>query len=421
MGRYNRRAMLHSRARRLAGAAILLVLAAIPAAAQLRIGQYEDEAPLRSWNAFPSVSAAGLGRGTVALAWAEDGTAAWSNPALLAFLPRPTLTLNGSIQAADFYRFSLVNTGPILSDGPLTAASSALDAAAVSFRAGAWALAAACGAWEIYDRPAASVESFYRGRRAYALDFNQEGRLWAASLAAARRLGRSLSLGFSLHILWGGLRRGYVEDWAASGFTIVDDRETDFRGFVPQAGLAWDVSSTWTLGLSVRPAWTKKGRSRARIEFLSSQVPGGILQEEEWDDSLGQPWVVGLGAACRLLPGLRLAADAIWFDWSGYAPSLYGGPAERGFQDVVRLSAGAEYQIRLRLFGAELLSPLRAGLVYDPQPMRDPRSAYVDLSVGSGFEWRGIRLDVGVLAGRESGSGSGLTVRRVGLGLSARL
>lgn len=389
--------------------------------AQLRIGQYEDEAPLRSWNAYPAVSAAALGRGTAALAWAEDGTAAWSNPALLASLPRPTLTLTGSIQAADCLRFSLVNTGPIHSDGPLTASSSALDAAAVSIRAGAWALAAACGAWESYDRPAASVESLYRGRRVYALDFSQAGRLWAASLAAARGIGRSLSLGFSLHILWGGLRRGYVEDWEASGFSIIDDRETDFRGFIPQAGLAWDVSASWTLGLSVRPAWTKKGRSRARIEFLSAQVPNGIFQEEEWDDSLGQPWVVGLGAACRLLPGLRLAADAVWFDWSGYAPSLYGGPAERGFRDVVRLSAGAEYQIRLRLFGAELRYPLRAGLVYDPQPMNDPRSAYVDLSIGTGLEWGGIRLDLGVLAGRESGSGSGLTVRKVSIGLTARL
>ena len=53
--------------------------------------------------------------------------------------------------------------------------------------------------------------------------------------------------------------------------------------------------------------------------------------------------------------------------------------------------------------------------------MREPRSAYLGLSLGTGLEWKGLRLDLGVLAGREKGSGAGLTVRKVALGLSARL
>jgi long-subunit fatty acid transport protein len=404
---------------RLACLSIFLLWAAVPSAAQLKIGQYADEAPLRTWNVFPSATASGLGRGTVSMAWAEDGAAAWANPALLASLTRPTLTFGGSIQVVDCHRFSLVNTGQIRSDSPLTVASPAFDAAAASVRWGAWVLAVAYGTWESYARPQATIEISSRGYLIYGLDFTQAGRLWATTFAAARRLGRRLSLGLSVHVLWGAMSRGYEEIWG--DFRIIDRRETTFSGWVPQAGLAWDVSPRWRIGASVRPAWTKKGRSRARVEFQSDEVPGGIIQEEAWDDALGQPWIVGLGSSLQPLPGLTLAADAVWFDWSGYAPSLYGEPAERAFRDVLRLSAGAEYRFSFRLFGLELGYPLRAGLVYDPQPMRDPRSTYLDFSVGTGLEWKGLRLDIGVLAGRENGSGSGLTVRRVALGLSVRL
>ncbi len=404
---------------RLVCLSILLAWAAIPAAAQLKIGQYEEEAPLRTWNTFPAVTAAGLGRGTVSLAWAEDGTAAWSNPALLAFLTRPTLTLGGSIQVVDCFRYSLVNTGPIRSDGPLTVSSPAFDAGAATLRWGAWVLAAAYGTWESYARPRATIENTSHGLLVYGLDVTQEGRLWAATFAAARRLGSRLSLGLSVHALWGGMRRGYDEDWG--DFRIIDDRERTFAGWVPQAGLAWDISKAWRLGASLRPAWTKKGTGRARVEFHSAEVPGGIVEEGEWDDALGQPWILGLGSSLRPLAGLTLAADAVWFDWSGYGPSLYGEALDRGFRDVIRLTAGAEYLSGIRLFGLEFGYPLRAGLVYDPQPMREPRSAYLGLSLGTGLEWKGLRLDLGVLAGREKGSGAELIIRKVAIGLSARL
>ena len=251
---------------RLVCLSILLTWAAIPAAAQLKIGQYEEEAPLRTWNTFPAVTAAGLGRGTVSLAWAEDGTAAWSNPALLAFLTRPTLTLGGSIQVVDCFRYSLVNTGPIRSDGPLTVSSAAFDAGAASFRWGAWTLAAAYGTWESYARPRATIENTSRGLLLYGLDVTQEGRLWAATFAAARRLGRRLSLGLSVHALWGGMRRGYQEDWG--DFVITDDREGPLRaGFLRPA---WLGTSPKLEDRRLPPAGLDKTRGRpgqGRIPF----------------------------------------------------------------------------------------------------------------------------------------------------------
>jgi hypothetical protein len=402
--------------------AILLAAAsAAPASGQLKIGQYEDEAPLRTWNTFAATTASGLARGGTCLAWAEDGLSAWSNPALLTGLPRMTIALAGSVQIAQCYKYSLVNTGVVSSDGPLPVQSSAIEGAALTLRWSGWTVALAGGVWESYDRPEILIEDTSGGRKTYGFEFAQAGRLRAATVGLARRIGRGLSLGLSLHALWGGLARTLAESWPLQGQRFDDRREMTFSGFVPQAGLAFDFSPKWTLGASVRAPWTKASRSRARLEFTASEGPTDIVLETAEQDSLGQPWIVGLGAAFHPTTDLTIASDAVWFAWSGYAPHIFGEIQDRGFRDVVRIAAGAEYRSYLHLFGRKLGYPLRLGLIYDPQPMRDPASAYWNFTFGTGLEWQSFRIDLGVLVGKENGSGAGLTARKVSLGLSARL
>ena len=78
---------------------------------QLVLGQYEDEAPLRSWNILGRISAAGLAMGGIQVVMPSDSSVGMSNPALLEDLPRFTLSLGGTHDAASLYRFSIVNTG----------------------------------------------------------------------------------------------------------------------------------------------------------------------------------------------------------------------------------------------------------------------------------------------------------------------
>jgi hypothetical protein len=401
-------------------AALILAASAVPGAGQLKIGQYEDEAPLRTWNSFGAATAISLARGGASLAWAEDGLSAWSNPALLAGLPPMTIALSGSIQIAQCNRFSLVNTGVVGSAEPLAARAAALEGAALTLRWKGWTAAIAAGVWEAYDRPAVLIEESSGGSKSYGLAFAQSGQLRAATIGLARRFGR-LSLGVSLHALWGGLTRTLDESWSLPSQRFDDRREMTFAGIVPQGGLAWDLAPKWTLGASVRAPWTKSSTSRSRLEFTASEGPTDIVLESAEEDALGQPWIAGLGTAFRPTPDLTIAADAVWFGWSGYAPRVFGEIRDRGFRDVVRLAAGAEYRSSLALFGRKLGYPLRVGLVYDPQPMRDPESAYLDFTFGTGLEWKSVRLDLGVLIGKENGSGDGLTVRKVSLGLAARL
>src|SRR4030042_1490867 len=124
----------------LLGPAILL---AVPSAspAQLVIGQYEDEAPLRTWNTFGLATASSIGRGETMLALADDCSAALSNPALLAGLPKFTLSLNGSYSRSTLFRYSIVNTGVLVSEGNLGIGLFALDFGGLSYRISDWTFA----------------------------------------------------------------------------------------------------------------------------------------------------------------------------------------------------------------------------------------------------------------------------------------
>jgi hypothetical protein len=75
----------------------------------------------------------------------------------------------------------------------------------------------------------------------------------------------------------------------------------------------------------------------------------------------------------------------------------------------------------LDIFGVPASLPVRLGLGYDRQPMKDPDSSYTSYSFGTGLHWRMIGLDAGASFGRESGSGHSLAARRVAVSLSLRL
>ncbi len=387
-------------------AGLLLVLA-LPLRAQLVLGQYEDEAPFRSWNAFPIITAAAQGRGGTALALASDGSAALANPALLLRLPALTLTLNGSFQTAQFYRFAAVNTGVFRSSGNLHSSRVDVDLAAAAYVRGGWAFALAVAGLETYNRPDVHVNGTSQGNIYYFYDFEQSGVLRTASLSAARRLGSKLGLGLTVGYLWGALERASLEQWVYSGYTISNRVSQDLSGFGLQAGLTWDPAPALTLGATIRAPLERKAKNHSLLTYQAASVD--IRIEDTATDVIQQPWVGGLGAAFRALPGLTITADAVYFGWSKYENRFFGEIQKRDFRDVVRIGIGLEYVTRFSFQGNPVESPLRAGILYDPQPMKNPASAYVNYCLGTGLHWKSIHLDLGGMYGRESGSGRGLS------------
>ena len=169
-------------------ALLLLLFPALitPLRAQLVLGQYEDEAPLGTWNIFGAASAPALGRGAWGFAQTGDVGAALVNPALIASLPKYSLTVTGSYSWASLFRYSLVNTGVIASRGNLSVGAFGADEGAVTIRLGRFALAASAGLAEDYGRPAVFVSS---DGSSNGLRVTQDGLLRDFGLTAGAKLG----------------------------------------------------------------------------------------------------------------------------------------------------------------------------------------------------------------------------------------
>jgi hypothetical protein len=398
---------------RLAAALIAaLVLVYAPAAAQLVLGQYEDEAPLGTWNVLGSPSAASAGMG-VLFARPFDPSVSLAQPAFLAALPRLCVSLSGSYALSQLYKFSLVNTGVVSSDMNLTAGVLGFDHGAFAFRSGPWAFAAAVAAPESFARPAVVAGSGAIGAT-YELRFVQTGYLRTFHAAAARLLGRRLGVGLGLNIAVGRLDRSVVErtETPVRVVTITDEKGQALRGLFFNGGVAWDVSPRITASLVFRSPYVRKGRGTSLLRYEVPEAGTDIRTEAEATNTYRQPWVLGVAGCWRAGTRWLLAAEAAWFGWSAYDVAYFDEPLARAFKDVVRAGAGAEYLARTEVFGRPAGVPFRLGFTVDPQPT-SPRSTYVALTLGTGLRYTSLAVDVSGSLGREYGSGDRLKAGRI--------
>ncbi len=389
--------------------------------AQLVLGQYEDEAPLRTWNIFGFQTASSLGRADTSFALASDSASALANPALLLSLPRFTVTLSGTASSTSLYKFSIVNTGVLSTQDNLSLGLYALDFAGISFQSKGWAIGLAVYLSEIYDRPRVNYDYYYRNVLAYTLDFHQTGLLRNFSLALARKVSGRIQAGVGLTFFSGEFSREIEEEWLTSGVTISDSKEQEFSGFYANAGVVIRVTEKLDLAVVGRTAHKKKAPAKSELVYDSSSTGTNIRIDGEATNTYKQPFVAGLGASYRFLPRLMAAADVAFFNWAGYRVDYFDEESGRDFKNTIKASLGAEYAAPVRLFKKEGAIPIRAGVGYDMQPMKEPRSSYTYFSAGAGFYWSIVQLDFGASFGREKGSGNSLTTRRMTLSLTLKL
>jgi long-subunit fatty acid transport protein len=393
-----------------------------PASSQLVLGQYQAEAPLRTWNTFPFSAAAALGRGGTAFTLASDASAAASNPALLTDLPKFQFHVNGSYQATELFKYGPVNTGVLRSDGNIGLSLAGLDFVGLAFRLDGWSFALSVFQAELFDRPEASYEETHSNSTyTYLLRFTQTGWLRTFNVSVGRRLGPRLSLGIGLNYVFGRLDRETLEQETPIGYTLLDKKSQDLNGFNIQGGLLFEISDGLKAAAVLKAPYALRAKNTSTVRYTYTppfNTDIGLTVSSE--DTADQPLILGLGLSGRVLPELTLSVDATYFAWSKYALDYFGERQTRDFKDIVRIGAGAEYRTTPRIFGANAQVPFRIGFVYDPQPMTDPRSAYACFTFGSGIYWHRLRLDMGALLGRESGSGNRLAVKRfaVSLGFS---
>jgi hypothetical protein len=400
------------RARLAAALVAALVLARAPAAAQLVLGQYEDEAPLGTWNILGSASAAAAGLG-VAFARPFDASVSLAAPALLTALPRLSVSLSGSYALSQLRKFSLVNTGVVASSLNLAAGVIGLDHGAFAFRSGRWAFAAAVAAPESFARPAIVAGNGAIGAT-YELRFAQTGYLRTFHAAAARRWGSRLAVGLGVNLAVGRLDRSVVErtETPVRVVTITDEKSESLRGLFFNGGIAWDVSPRLTASLVFRSPYVRKGRGTSLLRYEVPEAGTDIRTEAEATNTYRQPWVLGGGGCWRPGRNWLLAAEAAWFGWSAYEVTYFDEPLARAFRNIVRAGAGAEYLARTGSFGHPAGIAFRLGLTIDPQPT-EPRSTYVALTLGTGLRYPAWSVDVSGSLGREYGSGDRLKAGRI--------
>lgn len=399
------------------------VLIALPifSPAQLVIGQYEDEAPLRTWNTFGLATAASTGRGDTMLAQADDCSAALSNPALLAGLPRLTFSLNGSYSGSSMFRYSIINTGVLFSERTQGVGVWVLDFGGISVRFRGWTVAVSAALSELYDRPRVYAKSIFGGVTYSSLQFDQSGFLRTINLAVARSLGRRFQAGLGVNFVGGELHRTIQDEYFQDGFSISQRVNQSFSGFYLNGGLLARVTERFDLALAFRTPFDKKSSSQSEFRYQAPEAETDIIIDDASDDSYRQPWAAGLGARYAISPRFRVLGDLTYFHWSGYRVSFFGEEENRDFGPAFKAAIGAEYAAPVRIFSKDVSIPVRFGLAYDRQPMRSPRSAYAILCIGTGIHIGKLAFDIGGQFGRESGSGHRLETARVCASLSAGL
>jgi hypothetical protein len=391
-----------------------LLAAAVSSPAQYDPGQYTTEAPFRSWNSFPYIGAAALGRGNAVFAWGSDATVSAANPALLLTLPKWTLTLGGSFQYATAAKYGPVGSGVLQTAGAIGRGSIGPDHAAVSFRTGRFALSAAFFRTESYDRPIADASESAGSTLYYHVRYEETGSLWTTHFGAAVRLSDRIGLGLGLNIDTGSISEDFLEDIPAYGYRITGTKTSDLSGLSLNGGLFWEPSNSVRAALTFRMPSTLSAATRTLDRY---QAGGGtdISIRGESEDGFHRPWILGAGLSWQIGERLRTALDVAYSRWSEYRATWIGENQPRDFRDVLRVGAGLEYVSDFRLFGKRASGPLRIGIGYDPQPAKEPRSAYLVFTLGTGLAVGGFRVDLGTSLGFESGSGDQLNARRISL------
>jgi hypothetical protein len=355
--------------------------------------------------------------GNAFIAVSDDGTAASWNPAGLSQLVKPEFSLVHNTSHRNRYLEGFLTRDETSAYTTLGTWSTTADiefaSAAVPFRVGGKPVTLQVG-WRRVFQLATQVQGEFR-RVALSADARPESTLWidAAtegsvnlwSLAGAMSVTDRLSLGGSLD-----LYRGEWEEWA----NVSEDPgilgPTDFGTSVQNNRI---TGHTWNFGLllaypSVSVGFVYHGALQADLTD-SFSARSNLGEPVEVSSPPGTqvrfPRSVGVGAAWRARPLLRLALDFTYDEWTQYLVDFgtpdgpvsgFGGlpPELSATRDGVSVNAGME-----KLFPVKATYvPLRLGFAYEPQGARDLflREGYAFLGIagGTGVNTNSLKVDL---------------------------
>jgi long-subunit fatty acid transport protein len=349
------------------------------------------------------------------MAISDDGTAASWNPAGLAQLRKPELSIVGttSHQSVSALGFRSGDGLSVYSPAHSSYQNTFLDFAslAVPFTAFGKPLTFQASWRRLYTLEYRENVSFTRepltpeGPPPVRMDSNNDalGSVDTVSVAGAAKLSAHLAFGLGVNF-WRG-------DWSneevASAIRLDAPQPPASRRFrednrIRGENFAVGLMLTfprWSVGLVHQSPLRSDYEATASMQSSASAVVAETVAEGTLRFARG----VGVGGAWRPATAWTVALDFTWDDWSGSVidtpvtgrVNLFDGlPAESTVtRDTLSINAGAE-----RLFlGEGFVVPLRFGAAWEPQGGRSPytldRVDYVMLAVGGGYNTNRVKLD----------------------------
>jgi len=389
----------------------------IKAQAQLVMGQYEDEAPFRTWNVFGLLTGASLSMGAAHYAHSFDLSAALTNPSQLSQLPQYTAVINGSLSRAAFFKYSIVNTGPVHKENNSSLMLPSLDFGGLSMRLKDWNFALSTSILENYARPSISFEGYTNN---YPVEFEQNGLLRNINFALSRNLGKHVSIGLAINYVTGNISKKIEEEYFGGAVIISDNKSHNLQGFYFNGGVTVRITSRLQAAAVFRTPYEKISDSESFLRYKSMITETDIIISSREASTFKQPWILGAGINYNFSEKFRAAVDTTFFNWASYKVTLFGEARPRDFKNILTIGGGFEYMCRPQVSGPLLNIPIWLGFHYDPQPMKNPDSHYFYITFGTGLVLDDFFINAGAALGFENGSESPLDGQRIEITIGYR-
>jgi long-subunit fatty acid transport protein len=389
---------------------LALVMALVPSASAQVSGSLT--------RAGSGARAAGMGNAFIAVA--DDGTAVTWNPAGLAQLRKPELSLVLDKVGADVSlegfrspdgRFTYTRRRDAASFDSPEFASLAIPVGLrlpTTFQIGWRRLYLIDNRLDVESRREPTALAAGEPILTLARSNEARGSVDVVSVAAATRLTSRLSFGASWDF-WQGVwqfREARRETLAGGPTQLAEVRERNHvTGDSLSLGLLFHYPR-WRVGVVYHSPVLGSLRQSGGVFGLR---PGESEIVEETEVALRFPTSLGFGSSWKPRPHWTLAADMTWDEWREWTVelpdvgrvNLFDGrpPSESSTRNTLTFNAGTEWILRR----PGHFVPLRIGFSYEPQGTRDPvlftGYALKLISVGTGYNSNRFKFDAALQFG----------------------
>jgi len=243
------------------------------------------------------------------------------------------------------------------------------------------------------------------------IQFSQEGHLYALSPAFAVQVTPEFYLGATLN-LWGDYlgENGWSNEYRSlqkatiAGLPVSEinvwKNTLSFEGTNANFGFLWNVYGPFTVGGVFKTPFEAKLRQEKDYYQRKDWPVLNELSKKTFEDlTMEMPASYGLGLSYRYSDALLVAFDIYRTEWSQFllrdakgreTNPVYGAAQSKGgLSDTTQLRLGGEYLF----IGEKRVIPVRAGLFYDPEPMRGSLDDYYGFSLGTGYSTTRFSID----------------------------